>query len=58
MTTVRFITVFLVAHYPEQVLRQCATRNAAFSHISTIYMGSLIDVTRTIFTKAMFAWSS
>jgi len=55
MTTVRFITVFLVAHYPEQVLRQCATRNAAFSHISTIYMGSLIDVTRTIFTKAMFA---
>jgi len=28
---------------------------AAFSYIRNLYMGSSMDVTRTVFTKAMFA---
>jgi len=29
---------------------------SAFSYIRSTYMGSSMDVTRTVFTKAMFAW--
>ena len=29
---------------------------SAFSYIRNAYMGSSMDVTRTVFTKAMFAW--
>jgi len=32
-----------------------STYFAAFSYIRNLYMGSSMDVTRTVFTKAMFA---